>query len=309
MGDGVVRGDHGGSRDVELVVVPDAGAAAAAVAALLAEAVEAGGSDRAGRRLHSPQGVRARGHARRGLGWRRSLVRRRPLRARGRSALQPAARARALLDRIIVHPTVHAIATDLPANEAAAAYDAELRDEPLDLVLLGLGADGHTASLFPEAPTLDERERLAVAAEPGLEPFVERVTLTIPALESGAHVVFLVVGEEKADAVRRAFAEAPSSLDAGEPRALAGRPDDRHSRRCCCFAPVLTPVGAGRLGVASSRGASPGQSPTRATAGSAGSVRSSRSRGRAPAPRSPRAPARSAAPAACRARRPTGRTS
>ena len=86
---------------------------------------------------------------------------------------------------------------------------------------------------FPEAPTLDERERLAVAAEPGLEPFVERVTLTIPALESGAHVVFLVVGEEKADAVRRAFAEAPSTLDAGEPRALAGRPDDRHPRRRC----------------------------------------------------------------------------
>ena len=117
----------------------------------------------------------------------------------------------ALLDRIIVHPTMHAIATDLPANDAAAAYDAELRDEPLDLVLLGLGPDGHTASLFPDAPTLDERERLAVAAAPGLEPFVERVTLTIPALESGGHVVFLIVGEEKADAVRRAFADAPST--------------------------------------------------------------------------------------------------
>jgi 6-phosphogluconolactonase len=49
-----------------------------------------------------------------------------------------------------------------------------------------------------------------VAAEPELDPFVERVTMTIPALESGAHVVFLVVGEDKADAARRAFDDAPS---------------------------------------------------------------------------------------------------
>jgi 6-phosphogluconolactonase len=116
-----------------------------------------------------------------------------------------------LLDRIIVHPTLHPIRTDLPAEEAAAAYDAELRDEPLDLILLGLGSDGHTASLFPDAPTLAVRDRLAVAAEPGLDPFVERVTLTIPALESGAHVVFLAVGESKAEAARRAFAGPPST--------------------------------------------------------------------------------------------------
>ena len=57
MSDGVVRGGRGGLGDAELVVVPDAGAATAAVAALLAEAVEAGGSIGAGRRLHSPQGV------------------------------------------------------------------------------------------------------------------------------------------------------------------------------------------------------------------------------------------------------------
>jgi 6-phosphogluconolactonase len=115
-----------------------------------------------------------------------------------------------LLERLIVPPTVHRIQTELPGAEAAAAYDAALRGEPLDLVLLGLGPDGHTASLFPGAPALDERELLAVAAAPGLEPFVERVTLTIPALESGAHVVFLVVGEGKAEAARRAFAEEPS---------------------------------------------------------------------------------------------------
>ena len=118
----------------------------------------------------------------------------------------------ALLERLVCVPTVHPIATDRPAAEAAAAYDAALQDEPLDLVLLGLGSDGHTASLFPDAPTLDVRDRLAVAAEPGLEPFVERVTLTIPALESGAHVVFLAVGKEKAAAARRAFSEEPSRM-------------------------------------------------------------------------------------------------
>ena len=144
---------------------------------------------------------------------------------RVRSAVQPAARARgaARPDHRPPHRAPDRRPT-CPAEEAAAAYDAELRDEPLDLVLLGLGSDGHTASLFPDAPTLDVRERLAVAAEPGLDPFVERVTLTIPALESGAHVVFLVVGEEKADAVRRAFAEAPSrSTPASLVRSRDGR--------------------------------------------------------------------------------------
>jgi 6-phosphogluconolactonase len=116
----------------------------------------------------------------------------------------------ALLERLIVPPTMHPIPTELPGADAAAAYDAVLRGEPLDLVLLGLGPDGHTASLFPGSPSLDVRDRLAVATAPGLEPFVERVTLTIPALESGAHVLFLVVGSGKAEAVRRAFAEEPS---------------------------------------------------------------------------------------------------
>ena len=119
-------------------------------------------------------------------------------------------------------------------------YDAELRGEPLDLVLLGLGPDGHTASLFPGRAPLDERERLVVATEPGLEPFVERVTLTIPALESGAHVVFLVVGEGKGRRRPACVRGSRRQPDAGEPRALARRPDDRDPRRCCRLAPVLT---------------------------------------------------------------------
>ena len=107
-------------------------------------------------------------------------------------------------------PVLHPVATDLEPAEAAEAYDDDLIGIALELVLLGLGADGHTASLFPAAPSLDELEPLAVAAEAGLEPWVERVTLTIPALSAARQVVFLAVGPDKADAARRAFSEPPS---------------------------------------------------------------------------------------------------
>ena len=80
----------------------------------------------------------------------------------------------------------------------------------LRLNILGIGPDGHAASLFPHAPGLHERERLAIAAEPGLEPFVPRVTMTPPMLANADCVLFLVTGEQKADAVRRAFEEPPS---------------------------------------------------------------------------------------------------
>jgi 6-phosphogluconolactonase len=101
---------------------------------------------------------------------------------------------------------------------SARRYEALLRnrfnaypplDPSFDLVLLGLGADGHTASLFPKQPTLDERERRAIPAEPKLEPFVERVTLTVPVLCSAPEVVFIVTGDAKAEAVERAFARTP----------------------------------------------------------------------------------------------------
>ena len=113
-----------------------------------------------------------------------------------------------LIDRLERGPAVeHRIRGELPAEQAADGYESELRGVALDLVLLGMGADGHTASLFPNDRALEERERRAVAVS---RPDFERVTMTLPVLSASEAVVFLVVGQDKADAVRRAFAEAPS---------------------------------------------------------------------------------------------------
>jgi 6-phosphogluconolactonase len=123
-----------------------------------------------------------------------------------------------LLDRIEAPPReVQRIRGELGAEDAAREYDELVRGVSFDYVLLGIGPDGHTASLFPLQPTLEERERRAIPAQPTLEPLVERVTLTVPVLGSAPEVVFIVTGEEKADAVERAFGrppgpETPSSL-------------------------------------------------------------------------------------------------
>jgi 6-phosphogluconolactonase len=198
------------SADIELVVVDDVAAAAATVAAMLAEVAAVDGSlVLAGGSTPRPAyEIAAARHADWGgaeiwLGDERCVPTTDP-RSNERLVRE------SLVDRVADPPLVHAVQTWLSPAEAAAAYEAELRGRPLDLILLGIGPDGHTASLFPNAPSLDERERLVVAADPGLEPFVERITLTIPALESGSHVVFLVAGAEKADAARRAFGEEPS---------------------------------------------------------------------------------------------------
>jgi 6-phosphogluconolactonase len=117
-----------------------------------------------------------------------------------------------LLDKLKKEPAaVHRIQGELDPDEAARLYEVELGNGVMfDLVLNGIGPDGHTASLFPGAPSLEERTRLALAVPPGHEPFIERVTLTIPALDNCLRMIFLVTGEDKADAVKRAFAEQPS---------------------------------------------------------------------------------------------------
>jgi 6-phosphogluconolactonase len=106
-------------------------------------------------------------------------------------------------------PAVRRIRGELGPEEAAEAYERELDEagEPeFSLVLLGIGPDGHLASMFPDQASLSERSRLVVGVpESGLEPFVPRVTLTLPALANAEQVVFLVTGAGKADAVAAAF--------------------------------------------------------------------------------------------------------
>ncbi len=119
---------------------------------------------------------------------------------------------RTLLDNLMVQPrAVHRVRGEAAPDDAAAEYDAALRGVRLALNLLGIGPDGHTASLFPNAPGLQERERLAIAAEPGLDPKVTRVTMTPPMLAAADVVLFLVTGESKAEAAARAFRGPPGT--------------------------------------------------------------------------------------------------
>jgi 6-phosphogluconolactonase len=115
-----------------------------------------------------------------------------------------------LLERIEQQPrAVHRIPGEQGRDEAASAYEHELGDTQLDLLLLGIGPDGHVASLFPNAPTLKQRRRV-LPAEPGFEPFVDRVSLSLPTLRGAKEILFLLAGSEKADAARRAFVEEPN---------------------------------------------------------------------------------------------------
>lgn len=115
----------------------------------------------------------------------------------------------AFLDTVIpgaVHSLRHAAET---IDEAAANYDALLREfGSLDLVHLGLGPDGHTASLFPGTPALEEKERLVVPNGDELHPH-PRLTFTYPAIARARLVVFTVAGPDKRDALDRIKADVP----------------------------------------------------------------------------------------------------
>ena len=135
---------------------------------------------------------------------------------------------RALLSRA-EGATVHRMRGELGPDEGAAAYEAELDDfglDVLDLTLLGVGPDAHICSLFPGDAALAERERRVVGVEtPGMAPLVSRITLTLPVVNASVQIVFLVTGEDKAEAVRRVFAgppdpDAPGSLVEGNVMAL-----------------------------------------------------------------------------------------
>jgi 6-phosphogluconolactonase len=123
-----------------------------------------------------------------------------------------------LLDVVGVDPArVHAMPAADEAHpdvtSAAASYAELLRthgSEPFDLVLLGVGPDGHVASLFPGFPQLDIEDGSAVAVTDSPKPPPQRITLTFPVLNRTHEVWFLVSGEGKADAVARAHADSGS---------------------------------------------------------------------------------------------------
>jgi 6-phosphogluconolactonase len=109
----------------------------------------------------------------------------------------------------LARPTVHRMRGELGPSAGADEYERSLREAGsprFDLVLLGIGPDGHLASMFPDQASLSERSRLVVGVEQaGLEPYVPRVTLTFPALVNSRQIVFLATGESKAEAVAAAF--------------------------------------------------------------------------------------------------------
>lgn len=123
----------------------------------------------------------------------------------------------AMLDHLPI-PTenVHRMPTESgDAAEVASRYEATIKlvmeDKPFDLVLLGLGPDGHIASLFPETPVLEVTDTLTVSL------FVEkfqswRVTLTYPVINAAKQVIVFIAGEAKADIVRDITSEAVTGL-------------------------------------------------------------------------------------------------
>jgi 6-phosphogluconolactonase len=126
---------------------------------------------------------------------------------------------RIFLDRFTPSANIHPIPTDAAdPDEAAARYEQELKSfngvdrfDPawplFDLVLMGVGPDGHTASLFPDYPALQETERWVVGVpQAHVEPFVPRVTLTLPALASCREMLFEVSGAGKRAILARVLA-------------------------------------------------------------------------------------------------------
>ena len=128
----------------------------------------------------------------------------------------------AMIAHVPIPPeNVHGIRPDGSPDDAARAYEDELKSyygsatlDPkrplLDVNLLGMGPDGHTASLFPGKPALEVRDRWVTGVpEPGLNPLVPRVTLTFPALASSRSAAFVVAGADKSAMMKRVWAGEP----------------------------------------------------------------------------------------------------
>ncbi|MDA1131676.1 MAG: 6-phosphogluconolactonase [Proteobacteria bacterium] len=135
----------------------------------------------------------------------------------------------ALLSRLSAIGGVHPVRGDLGADAAAADYDRLLRSfgdsgrpPRLDLILLGVGADGHTASLFPGGEAGAPGALAATSIAP--QPPISRVTMTLPVLNAARAILFVVTGANKRPALTRILGTPPDlSLPAAQVRPSAGR--------------------------------------------------------------------------------------
>ncbi len=134
---------------------------------------------------------------------------------------------RELLSHVPVpHAQVLRMEGELAPDDAAVRYEARLYETLgetglIDLLLLGVGPDGHTASLFPGAPSLDETERLVLhTVAPPSSPIEDRLTLTLPAMARARVVLVLCPGEQRHPIVRPIVAGAPEAeqFPAAHPR-------------------------------------------------------------------------------------------
>jgi 6-phosphogluconolactonase len=136
-----------------------------------------------------------------------------------------------LLERIAIPPGhVHPMPGEMDPETGAASYEKDLMASltmgsgarpALDLLFLGLGPDGHTASLFPGHPALEERKRWVVAVKGG-RPDVYRLTMTFPLMNRAGKVVFMASGEEKAEVVKAILEGENSDLPAGRIAPFSG---------------------------------------------------------------------------------------
>jgi len=139
---------------------------------------------------------------------------------------------RSFVDKVPIPQThVHRITCELSPKVSAKEYQKTLIDffalkgtrmPRFDLIYLGMGADGHIASLFPGQKSLYEKEKLVVAVKGG-NPNLDRISMTLPLLNQGRHIVFLITGEEKARTVRTVLEERITQLPARKIQPLKGR--------------------------------------------------------------------------------------
>jgi len=126
---------------------------------------------------------------------------------------------------------IHPMSVDLVPEEGATAYQRELvhyfQSQPskipvLDFICLGIGTDGHTASLFPDQSALSEKEQLIIAVKGG-NPYVSRLTMTFPLINHAREIVFLVSGQGKAPILKAILEGPPDRFPAQMIQPLNGR--------------------------------------------------------------------------------------